>query len=102
VVAAELAGLEIEVSLLSAKAPLYFASEAEALSQLRPGVDGVVLEWRHHRATFLPQMWEVLETPPRFLGELKRKAGLSEKFWHQELRLECYTVRKWSESGRYS
>lgn len=93
----ELDGIQIEVSLLSAPAPLSFSGEKEALSQLRPGTDGVVLEYRNNRATFLPQMWEVFETAERFMSELKTKAGLATDFWHRDLKMERYTVVQWSE-----
>ena len=35
-------------------------SEADAVSRLRPGVDGVILSYGAHRGTFLPQVWESL------------------------------------------
>jgi AmmeMemoRadiSam system protein A len=94
---AELAGLRIEVSLLSAVHGLEFASEAEARGCLRPGVDGVVLEYGRARGTFLPQVWEALPHPRDFLDQLKRKAGLPADFWHEEIRLARYTVTKWRE-----
>jgi len=74
-----------------------FSDEADALSQLRPGVDGVVLEFGNHRGTFLPQVWENLPEPRRFLGELKRKAGLAPDFWNDRLHLSRYRVAKWAE-----
>lgn len=97
--APELAGLRVEVSLLSAPSPLAAASEDDLLSQLRPGVDGVTLHWGAHRSTFLPQVWEQLPEPREFLSHLKRKAGLPAAFWHEQLRMERYTVRKWAEEG---
>jgi AMMECR1 domain-containing protein len=33
-----------------------------------PGVDGLVLEWRDHKGTFLPQVWEQLPEPRAFLA----------------------------------
>ena len=48
---------------------------------LRVGTDGVLLVCGVRRGTFLPQMWEKLETPEEFLTELKRKARLSPDFW---------------------
>jgi AmmeMemoRadiSam system protein A len=94
----ELASVRIEVSLLSAMSALEFASETEARTLLRPGVDGVVLEYGRARGTFLPQVWEALPQPRDFLDQLKRKAGLAPDFWHEELRLSCYTVTKWRET----
>ena len=74
-----------------------FTCEADVLAQLRPGEDGVVLSWDERRATFLPQVWEKLPAPADFLAHLKRKAGLSEDFWDDGVRLERYRARKWSE-----
>jgi len=96
----ELAMTEVEVSLLSSMESLTFSSEATALAQLRPGIDGVVFEYGSRRSTFLPQVWEQLPRPEEFMAHLKRKAGLSEGFWDQEVRLQRYTVSKWKESDR--
>jgi AmmeMemoRadiSam system protein A len=96
--ASELSVTEIEVSLLSAMQPIAFASESEALAQLRPQVDGVVLAFGHYRSTFLPQVWEQLPDARHFMAQLKQKAGLPATFWHPGLRLERYTVSKWRES----
>jgi len=94
--AEELDDLQIEVSELEPLEPLSCTSETEALSLLEPGRDGVVLEYERHRATFLPQVWEQLPRPADFLRHLRRKAGLAEDFWHPELRLFRYGVRKWA------
>lgn len=94
---AELKLTQIEVSLLSAIQPVAFASEREAREVLRPGIDGVVLEYRHYRSTFLPQVWEQLPTPELFLAHLKNKAGLPADFWAEEIRLSIYGVSKWKE-----
>jgi hypothetical protein len=93
----ELASLDVEVSLLQPSEPLACADEDDAMGQLRPGIDGVVIEYRGNRATFLPQVWENLPDAPMFLRELKRKAGLPADFWHPDLRLRRYGVEKHSE-----
>ena len=97
--AAELALTHFEVSLLSAMQPMDFGSEAEALEQLRPGVDGVLLEFGRYRSTFLPQVWEQLPSPDEFMAHLKHKAGLPVDFWAEGVRLQRYTVSKWKETG---
>jgi AmmeMemoRadiSam system protein A len=94
----ELESTEIEVSLLSSMQPMDFANETDALTQLRPGIDGVVFEFRHYRSTFLPQVWEQLPKPGEFMAHLKRKAGLPVGFWASEVRLQRYTVSKWKEA----
>lgn len=96
--ASELDITEIEVSLLSAAQPLMFTDESDALSQLRPGVDGLIFEYGSFRSTFLPQVWEQLPQPRQFLAHLKRKAGLPDAFWAADVRLVRYSVEKWRES----
>jgi AmmeMemoRadiSam system protein A len=87
----------VEVSVLSAMQPMPFSSEADALAQLRPGVDGVVFEFGHYRSTFLPQVWEQLPNARQFMAHLKHKAGLTPDFWAAEVRLQRYTVAKFKE-----
>ncbi len=98
----ELDRVEVEVSLLSPMQALDFASEAEALALLRPGLDGVVFAYGSRRSTFLPQVWEQLPAVDAFMAHLKRKAGLPADFWHTGVRLQRYTVAKWKESGKES
>lgn len=98
----ELDALTIEVSVLSAPEELRFTGRADAYAQLRPGVDGVILRYRHHRGTFLPQVWEQLPTVEQFMAHLNRKAGLPDDFWPEpdardRLHLSRYTVTAWSE-----
>ncbi len=96
--ASELVETEVEISLLSAMTPLQFSGEREALTQLKPGVHGVVFEFGHHRSTFLPQVWEQLPNVVEFMTHLKYKAGLPPDFWADDVRLSWYTVSKWKES----
>jgi AmmeMemoRadiSam system protein A len=93
----ELVRTQVEVSVLSAMQPLTFRTQAQALAQLRPQVDGVVLEYAGQRGTFLPQVWEQLPTPQEFMAQLKRKAGLPADFWAEDVKLHRYTVEKWTE-----
>ena len=89
--------LEIEVSLLSEPQTLSFDDEADALARLRPNIDGLVFQYRQHRSTFLPQVWEQLPDAREFMAHLKQKAGLSANFWAPEVNLKRYTVSKWNE-----
>jgi len=86
--------LGVEVSLLTPREPLEASSEDEAIALLRPGVDGVVIEYGVLCATFLPQVWESLPQPLAFLTELRRKAHLPGRFWHADLRMSRYRVEK--------
>ncbi len=93
----ELDETDIEVSLLSPMQALTFASEEEALAQLRPGIDGVVFSCGQYRSTFLPQVWQQLPDTTTFMAHLKQKAGLSPDFWAEDVKLYRYTVTKWTE-----
>lgn len=95
----ELPGIKIEVSLLSPLEPLLFTTEADALAQLRPNVDGVVFSYRGYRSTFLPQVWEQLPSASEFMAHLKHKAGLTPDFWAPGVQLQRYTVAKFKEGG---
>jgi uncharacterized protein len=88
---------EIEISLLSPSQEMRVRDEADALAQMRPGVDGIIFEYGRYRSTFLPQVWEDLTRPRDFLAMLRRKAGLPDDFWAEDVKLSRYTVTKWSE-----
>lgn len=96
--AAELPAIRVEVSLLGASTPLDFRDEADALAQLRPAQDGVILSCDGRRATFLPQVWDELPEPREFLTQLKRKAGLPPTYWSERIALSRYSVHKWKEA----
>lgn len=96
--------VRIEVSLLGAAEPIDAGDgkgtdEAAALARLRPRVDGVILSYGNRRATFLPQVWDALPDPVRFMAQLKMKAGLPPDFWDERIRLARYEVRKWKETS---
>lgn len=94
----ELARTRIEVSLLEPPEPFEFDNEADALARLCPGVDGLILTHGNQRATLLPQVWESLPDPHRFLRQLKLKAGLPADFWDDRITLLRYGVQKWKET----
>lgn len=96
--AGEYARIDLEVSVLSKPEPLAYVDQDDLLGQLRPGVDGLLLEGDHRRATFLPQVWEQLPVPDRFVGQLKVKAGFSRSDWDSAWRFARYTVTAWSEA----
>ncbi len=87
----EFAGIEVHVSVLSPPEVVEVASERELCERLRPGVDGLVLADGGRGATFLPDVWESLPEPERFVCELKKKAGWAESHWSSSMRVEFYT-----------
>lgn len=82
--------LDVHLSILTPSAPVLFSSEQDLLSQLQPGIDGLILEEGHRRGTFLPSVWESLPEPEQFLRQLKRKAGLLPGYWSPNIRIFRY------------
>ena len=83
--------LDFHISVLSAPQPMVFESEEDLLAQLRPEVDGLVIEEGFRRGTFLPAVWESLPQPEQFLAQLKLKAGLPAEYWSDRIRVSRYT-----------
>nr|WP_277628138.1 AmmeMemoRadiSam system protein A [Arsenicicoccus dermatophilus] len=96
----EIDHVDLEVSVLSRPEPLTFSSEADLVAQLRPHVDGLLLEAPGHRGTYLPQVWEQLPDPADFLRSLKTKARLHQDWWGEDVRVSRYTVTAWEERAR--
>lgn len=88
----ELARLHLHISLLSLPEPLSFASEEDLLAQVRPGVDGLLLEEGFRKGTLLPAVWEVLPEVRDFVQHLKLKAGLPADYWSDTLQVFRYTA----------
>lgn len=89
--------LEIHISILNPPEPFPVTGEADLLQQLRPGIDGLILEDSYHRATFLPSVWESLPEPRQFLEHLRLKAGLPAGYWSDTIRFRRYTVEEFGE-----
>ena len=87
----EFADVGIHLSVLSPLEAMEVASERELCKRLRRGVDGLVLTEGRHTATFLPDVWESLREPERFVQELKKKAGLAQDHWSPSMRVQLYT-----------
>lgn len=94
----ELDDLHVEISVLSSPQPLDYDGLDDLIAKLRPGVDGVVIERGWNRATFLPQVWEKLPDPHRFLEHLCLKAYLpADAYRRPGLDVYTYQVEKFEE-----
>jgi uncharacterized protein len=82
----------VQISVLSEPERLDVRSEAELLELLRPGRDGVILQFGQRRSTFLPAVWEQLPEPARFVRHLKMKAGWPVDFWPPDMEAWRYTT----------
>lgn len=68
--------IELSISVLTPPEEMTFTSETDLIGQLQPGIDGLIIESGHKRATFLPEVWHSLPEVNDFLGQLKLKAGM--------------------------
>lgn len=90
VTASEESHLELHISVLSKPAPIEFIDEKDLLTKIEPGIDGLILEDRYHKGTFLPSVWEQLPSAEDFLKHLKLKAGLKPDDWNNDIRIYRY------------
>lgn len=93
-VLADVDHLEVELSILSPLERVPGASEAEIVAQLRPGIDGVVLELGAHAGTLLPAVWADVPDVAAFWHGLKRKAGLATSAWSAAAEVWRYTAAR--------
>jgi AmmeMemoRadiSam system protein B/AmmeMemoRadiSam system protein A len=94
----ELDRVDIEVSILTEPQPLKYRDSKDLLSKLRVNVDGVILRKGSASATFLPQVWEQLPQPEKFLSHLCTKAGLPADTWKKgNLDVLTYQVQYFEE-----
>lgn len=82
--------IDIEISVLSEMEPLEAKDREDLLSQMKPNIDGLLLEDGRYRSTFLPKVWEKLASPESFLEQLLLKAGLSQNHWSKTIRFYRY------------
>ena len=83
--------LEVQISVLSPLEPIEFKNEADLLSQIRPGIDGLLLEDDYYRGTFLPSVWEEVPELNEFWRCLKQKAGMPVHYWSDSVQVKRYT-----------
>jgi len=88
----EYVGIELHISMLTPPELMSIRSEQDLLAQLRPNIDGLILEDGRHRATFLPSVWESIPSPLQFVQHLKQKAGLPVAYWSDSIKAYRYTA----------
>jgi AmmeMemoRadiSam system protein A len=88
----ELSSISIEISILSTPKKIIANGPEEILSNIRPGIDGVIVKQGIRRATFLPQVWEKVPEINIFMGMLCRKMGAASDYW-QSGNVEIYTYQ---------
>lgn len=96
----ELEDISIEISILTEPKKLDFADGEDLISKISETRPGVVLDQGWNRATYLPQVWDDISDPGKFLSSLCVKAGLPGDCWNDcggDLSILTYSVIKFSE-----
>jgi AmmeMemoRadiSam system protein A len=86
--------VDIEVSILSLPQEIVYSSIDDLKSKITIGIDGVIIIKDSYQATFLPQVWEQLDTFESFFAHLCQKAGLSSNCLEQKPTIYTYQVDK--------
>ncbi|PHR54219.1 MAG: AMMECR1 domain-containing protein [Arcobacter sp.] len=90
----ELKSIRIEVSLLSEPKVLQYTDFDDLKTKIRIGEDGVILKLGNNQSTFLPQVWEMLQSHELFFSHLYQKAGLEPECIKQRPQIQTYQVEK--------
>ena len=97
---AELAGLDLSVSILSHFRPIEAATERALIEDLSPDRDGLVISDLGKSALFLPHVWAQIPDPRIFLSALRQKAGLPGDHWSPTFRAQRFSVEKFGAPVR--
>ena len=94
----ELPFIHIEISILTPSKPLIYETPEELLLNIRPHIDGVILQDGVKKSTFLPQVWKNLHHPEEFLSHLCMKMGAPRDLWRNKpLKVYTYQVQEFGE-----
>lgn len=72
----ELKDIEIEISLLTPPKELQYKDISDLKQKIKKGRDGVIISYNGYQATYLPSVWEQLDSFESFFTTLCQKAGL--------------------------
>jgi len=89
--------VKIEVSLLTVPKFLEYSDIDDLRSKIRLGIDGVILQCDGKQATFLPQVWEELNSFDLFFAHLCLKASLEQNCLECHPQIFTYQVEKFCE-----
>jgi MEMO1 family protein len=96
----ELAGLRLDVSILSHPRSIPAGSESELVSGLEPDRYGLILGAGERRALFLPSVWRQLPDGRAFVRHLIAKAGLETAGWPKGLEAMRFRVETFGAPWR--
>ena len=91
--------MSIKVSVLTTPEGVAATTFDELVAAVRPGVDGLLVEARRHRATLLPSVWSHVADTEHFLRVLWQKAGLARGAWPADVEVSRYTTEEFGDPG---
>ena len=88
----ELDCLSVSVSILSTPRQIKLKDEPDLLRQIKPDLDGLILQDQDRGGLFLPSVWASLPEAEVFLRQLKGKAGLPPDHWSSSLQIHRFST----------
>lgn len=83
----DLSKITIKLNLLTGYERIAYKNEADLLTKLRVGSDGLVIRDGNRQGIFLPEEWKNYTTPQEFLNNLKIKTGMSPAYWSNKIKV---------------
>ncbi len=96
----ELAGLRVDVSILSHPRAVPAGSVSELAGALEPERDGLILSAGRRRALFLPTVWRHFPDAHAFVRHLMAKAGFQPNRWPEGLEARRFRVESFGAPSR--
>ncbi|MFY9075225.1 AmmeMemoRadiSam system protein A [Malaciobacter mytili] len=89
--------IKIEVSILTPAKLLNYSDIEDLKQKIIPYKHGVILKYKNNQATFLPQVWEQLNTFEEFISSLCKKANLDFSILYKNPEICLYEAIKVKE-----
>jgi AmmeMemoRadiSam system protein A len=94
----ELSHLNLEISILTPPEILEYDDYEDLLKKVTPFKDGLILNYGSYQGTFLPQVWDELNSPDLFLEHLSYKAGANPSVYAYHPAIYRYRVEAIEEN----
>lgn len=83
----ELPFLSFSISLLTGFEAINYTDSDDLLSQIKTGIDGIIIRDGDRQGLFLPSVWKTLPDKEEFMKQLKIKAGINPSYWSENLKV---------------
>lgn len=92
VTAQDLDQLKLQISVLSELFEVENQGEPALVDYLASDKPGLLLTQGAQGALFLPDVWQSLPEPERFVWALKQKAGWQKHYWHKDIKISVFST----------